>query len=76
MNTVKYICKNCSWETSIREEWADLKPKRCMNKRCNTSFIASPESLVVKLPEKIKEEIVVKKRTYAKKRKEASESVE
>jgi hypothetical protein len=52
---IKYTCKNCGWTTAIREEWADLKPKRCMNKKCNTSFQKSPEALVVELPEKIEE---------------------
>jgi peptide subunit release factor 1 (eRF1) len=51
-NKVKFTCKNCGWTTSIREEWADLKPKRCMNKKCNTSFMKSPDSLVVELPSK------------------------
>lgn len=49
---IKYTCKNCGWETHIREEWADLKPKRCMNKKCNTSFLKSPESLEVSRPAK------------------------
>ena len=47
---IKYSCKSCGWATSIRQEWADMKPKRCMNKKCNTSFVASPESLIVVLP--------------------------
>lgn len=49
---VKYTCKNCGWETSIREEWGDIRPKRCMNKKCNTSFAASPESLIIDRPKK------------------------
>ena len=49
-NKIKYTCKNCGWTTSIREEWADLRPKRCMNKKCNTSFQKSPESLVTEMP--------------------------
>jgi len=52
MQKIKYSCKNCGWETQIREEWADLKPKRCMNKKCNTSFLKSPESLEVARPQK------------------------
>jgi len=51
MSRIKYNCKNCGWETSIREEWGDLKPKRCMNKKCNTSFIKNPEALIVTKPE-------------------------
>lgn len=47
---IKYTCKNCGSFTSIREEWADLKPKRCMNRKCNTSFIKFPDALVVQMP--------------------------
>lgn len=47
---IKYSCKSCGWTTSIRQEWADMKPKRCMNKKCNTSFVANPEALEVTLP--------------------------
>lgn len=60
MGKIKYTCKNCGWTTAIREEWSDLKPKRCMNKKCNTSFNKSPDSLVVELPQKL-EEILDKK---------------
>lgn len=49
---VKYTCKNCGWFTQVRAEWADLKPKRCMNKKCNTSFMKWPEALIVQVPEK------------------------
>jgi len=47
---IKYSCKSCGWSTSIRQEWADMKPKRCMNKKCNTSFVTNPEALEVTLP--------------------------
>ena len=60
-NKIKYTCKNCGWTTSIREEWADLKPKRCMNKKCNTSFQKSPESLVMERPKAESTEIMEKK---------------
>lgn len=50
---VKFTCKNCGWETSIRKEWADLRPKRCMNRKCNTSFLASPDKLDIKFPAKV-----------------------
>lgn len=56
INKIKYTCKNCGWETSIREAWGDLKPKRCMNKKCNTSFLAKPDILTVQRPVKKKEE--------------------
>jgi hypothetical protein len=49
---VKYTCKNCGWETSIRAEWADIKPKRCMNKKCNTNFQAKPKDLIITPPKK------------------------
>lgn len=51
MNKIKYECKNCGWETSIREDWGDLRPKRCMNKKCNTSFLANRDSLIITRPE-------------------------
>ena len=51
MNKIKYECRNCGWETSIREDWGDLRPKRCMNKKCNTSFAAKPDMLVITRPE-------------------------
>ncbi len=65
---IKYTCKNCGWTTSIREEWADLRPKRCMNKKCNTSFHRSPDSLIVELPQKI--ENVVQKQPLKKVKKQ------
>lgn len=58
MSKVKYTCKNCGWETSIREEWGDLRPKRCMNKKCNTSFMARPDMLVIERPEPKSEQTV------------------
>ena len=51
MEKTKYQCKNCGWETSIRQEWSDLKPKRCMNKKCNTSFLANRDALIITRPE-------------------------
>lgn len=59
---IKYKCANCGWEASILAEWSDLKPKRCANKRCNTSFQAYPEKLVTELPEGLKEKKTVKSR--------------
>ena len=49
-NKIKYTCKNCGWQTHIIKEWADLKPKRCMNKKCNTSFRKTPENLITEMP--------------------------
>lgn len=71
MQKIKYTCKNCGWETSIREEWADLKPKRCMNKKCNTSFLKSPESLEVTIPQK--EEPKVEQKSQRNKKKQDEE---
>jgi hypothetical protein len=42
--------------TTIRVEWGDLKPKRCMNKKCNTSFTKYPDSMVVQHPTTSKSE--------------------
>lgn len=55
-NKIKYTCKNCGWTTSIREEWGDIKPKRCMNKKCNTSFTKFRDSLIIELPQTVIEE--------------------
>ena len=51
MNDIKYQCKSCGWETAIREEWGDLRPKRCMNRKCNASFAANPDMLIITRPE-------------------------
>lgn len=50
MERIKYSCSNCGWETSVIAQWKDLKPKRCMNKKCNTSFRVNPEALITKDP--------------------------
>jgi len=68
-NKIKYTCKNCGWITSIRNEWADLKPKRCMNKKCNTSFQKSPESLIIEMPQ----EVVAEKKSQKKGKKNETE---
>ena len=73
LGKIKYTCKNCGWTTSIREEWADLRPKRCMNKKCNTSFHRSPDSLIVELPQKI-DDVVDRKLPKKGKRNEEAES--
>jgi hypothetical protein len=44
---IEYICKKCGWRKSILASWADLKPKKCMNKKCGCSFIVDPDSLGV-----------------------------
>lgn len=59
MDKIKYQCKNCGWETTIRSEWGDLRPKRCMNKKCNTSFTKNRESLITTHPEPKVSPIVV-----------------
>ena len=74
MRKIKYTCKNCGWETSIWEEWEDLKPQRCMNKKCNTSFRANPEQLEIVRPEQVVQEQPkeVNKNVNKNKRKEIS----
>jgi len=59
MEKIKYTCKECGWETAIREEWGDLRPKRCMNKKCNCSFQKKPDSLLITRPEKPVEQVVL-----------------
>lgn len=73
-NKIKYTCKNCGWTTSIREEWADLKPKRCMNKKCNTSFAKFKEALIIETP--VKPEEIVEKKTRSRKSKNEVTPVE
>jgi hypothetical protein len=63
MSRIKYECKNCGWTESLPELWGDLKPKRCMNKKCNTSFQKNPESLLVVLPEKSAQSHVTEKKS-------------
>jgi hypothetical protein len=54
MDKIEYTCKKCGWKTSIRMEWADLKPKRCCGKKnglkCKTSFLKEPEALLIEKP--------------------------
>ncbi len=73
MKKIKYTCENCGWETSIWQEWEDLKPQRCMNKKCNTSFRLNPEKLKVTRPEpeveEPKQEPVQEEKKYGKKHK-------
>lgn len=59
---VVYTCKNCGREYSIREEWGDLRPKRCVNKKCNISFINNPDMVTVTRPEplEVKEVVILK----------------
>lgn len=52
---IKYTCKKCSWTTSIIIAWADLKPRRCMNKKCRVSFIKDPSQLEIEMPPKKEE---------------------
>lgn len=59
MDKIKYTCKNCGWSCEIRQEWGDLKPKRCMNKKCNTSFLANKDSLIVTVPEVKVDDIIL-----------------
>jgi len=54
---IKYTCTYCGWKTSIIEEWADMQPKRCMNKKCNTSFVKNPEALETTMPVKAEAQV-------------------
>lgn len=47
---IVYTCKKCNWQTAILAQWADLKPKKCPNKKCNCFFLKEPDQLDVKLP--------------------------
>lgn len=70
---IKYTCKNCGWHTMIREEWADLKPRRCMNKKCNTNFEKNKEALIIEAPQK---EEKVEAKSYSKRNKKSNEQRE
>lgn len=61
MSKIKYSCGKCTiWSTEIREEWGDLKPRRCMNKKCNCSFIAEKQHLLIsKVEEKVDEVVIL-----------------
>ena len=50
MARIKYTCKNCGWSRSVPAQWADIKPKRCMNAKCNTSFTKEPDKLNIDDP--------------------------
>lgn len=45
-----YTCKKCGWHGSIEAAWADIKPKKCLNRKCQTSFIKYPEDLIIEVP--------------------------
>ena len=62
LKRIHYECKNCGWKTSIIAQWGDLSPKRCTNKKCNTSFLKNPEKLLTQHPkeEKVKVERIVR----------------
>ena len=52
LKQIKYTCLKCNWQDSIVELWGDLKPRRCPNKRCKTSFRKNPELLKTEFPKK------------------------
>ena len=74
MSKIKYSCGKCNvWSTEIREEWGDLKPKRCMNKKCNCSFIAEKQHLLItKSEEKVEEVVILEPKSKDKKDGKAS----
>ena len=76
MLKVKYTCKNCGWSTSLPAQWADQKPRRCMNKKCNTSFRKHPDKLDIDNPllEQIKKEKEERKKLAQEKAKKNASS--
>lgn len=53
LKKITYVCKNCGWEKKLPEEWSDLRPKRCGNPKCNTSFVLHKDKLEIKFPKKL-----------------------
>jgi hypothetical protein len=47
---IVYTCKKCNWQTAILAQWADLKPKKCQNRKCNCLFLREPDKLDIKMP--------------------------
>lgn len=68
---IVYTCKKCKWQTAIVDQWADLKPKKCMNKKCGCYFLKEPDMLDIKKPESKKKDSkkVSKKKKVVKKKK-------
>lgn len=64
MHKLTYRCKNCGWERSIPEQWADVGPRYCGNRKCKysgqkrkekTSFLKEPEMLETIYSSKLKD---------------------
>jgi hypothetical protein len=53
LRKITYVCKNCGWEKKLPEQWSDLRPKRCGNPKCNTSFVLHKDKLEIKFPKKL-----------------------
>ena len=47
---VKYTCNDCGWKTEVLVQWADLKPRQCMNLKCRASFLKNPNKLKIENP--------------------------
>ena len=47
---IVYSCKECDWQAAVLAQWADIKPKRCGNKKCQCLFLKNPDKLDIKLP--------------------------
>lgn len=75
MSRIKYKCKKCGWEASIREEWSDLKPKKCMGRRCNTNFRSEPDQLLIEKPIKLESQVSSKSSKQDNKQKKRKEEV-
>ena len=71
---IVYTCNKCGWQTAVLAQWADLKPKKCPNKKCNCLFLKEPDQLDVKLPvEEVKQPAPsARKKTETSRRKSSS----
>lgn len=65
---VVYSCKKCGWQTAVLAQWADLKPKKCPNKKCGCFFLKEPGQLDVKMPPKPETAKVAPSKTLSKRK--------
>ena len=74
---ILYTCKKCGWKVSISAVWSDIKPKMCMNKKCDrnrtNAFLKYKEDLLVESLSHSSEDSSFKK-FRAKKQSKKSES--
>ena len=73
---IYYKCKDCGWMTRIVKQWADLKPSKCMGKKCNARFDKDPSKLEIMLPkEPSKKEPVIVESKKSKKKKQVEDEL-